>query len=450
MWGEGAESPPSWGQGSLGRGTGRAREHGLAEENSRHHPRLTRRPLLLDNNQKSKFSMRYAIFPSSQSARRQLLLLLVIVPVVLSLAGCAGGPGFLPVPTPADVSLDVKIGQMIMVGFRGLDVNDNSPIIRDIFDRHIGGVIIFNYDVPTSTPIRNIESPAQLKQLIAKLQAASPIPLLIAIDQEGGKVCRLKQSSGFPPTLSAQYLGSINDLSLTRRHAAQIAKILARLGINLNLAPIVDLNINPDNPIIGRLGRSFSADPNVVTVHAAEFIKAHHRYGVLCALKHFPGHGSSTGDSHLGLTDITNTWSSNELIPYENLIREGLADVIMTAHVYNANLDAEFPTTLSKPILTGLLRKQLHFDGVIISDCMQMRAITDYYGFETALRAAIEAGVDIILIANNSVFDEDVASRAIAIIKKLIEEGKISPQRINLSYRRIKKLKERLTPALTY
>ncbi len=192
-----------------------------------------------------------------------------------------------------------------MVGFRGLDVNSNSPIIRDIFDRHIGGVILFDYDVPTSTPIRNIESPAQLKRLTAKLQAASLIPLLIAIDQEGGKVCRLKQSSGFPPTLSTQYLGSINDLSLTRRHAARTAKILAHLGINLNLAPVVDLDVNPDNPIIGRLGRSFSADPQVVTAHAAEFIKAHREHSVLCALKHFPGHGSSTGDSHLGLTNVT-------------------------------------------------------------------------------------------------------------------------------------------------
>ncbi len=379
-----------------------------------------------------------------QSLGRQLRWLVTMAFVVMPFAGCAEPPGLAPAPTPADVSLDVKIGQMIMVGFRGLDVNDNSPIVRDIIDRHIGGVILFDYDVPTSTPIRNIKSPAQLKRLTAKLQAASPIPLLIAIDQEGGKVCRLKQSSGFPPTLSAQYLGSINDLSLTHRHAARTAKILAHLGINLNLAPVVDLNINRDNPIIGRLGRSFSADPQVVTAHAAEFIKAHRKYGVLCALKHFPGHGSSTGDSHLGLTDITNTWSSKELIPYENFIREGLADVIMTAHVYNANLDPEFPATLSRPILTGLLREQLNYDGVIISDCMQMRAITDHYGFETAIRAAIDASVDIILISNNAVFDEDVASRAIAIIKSLIEEGKITPQRINESYRRIKKLKEKL------
>jgi len=349
-----------------------------------------------------------------------------------------------PAPVPADVSLDVKIGQMIMVGFRGLDVKDSSPVIRDIVERHIGGVILYDYDVPTNTPIRNIESPEQLKQLTAKLQAASDIPLLIAIDQEGGKVSRLKQSAGFAPTVSAQNLGSMNDLSLTYKHAAQIAKTLAELGINLNLAPVVDLNVNPDNPIIGRLGRSFSADAEIVTAHAVEFIKAHHEHGVLCALKHFPGHGSSTGDSHLGLTDITDTWSSKELIPYERLMAQDLADVIMTAHVYHGSLDPNFPATLSQPILGDLLRDQLFYDGVIISDCMQMQAITDHYGFETALQTAIDAGVDIILISNNSVFEEDAASRAIAIIKSLIKEGKITPQRINKSYRRIKKMKERL------
>lgn len=386
--------------------------------------------------------MKNAIFSSSQLARRQLiLLLLTMATVLISLAGCKQPPAE---PAPADVSLDVKIGQMIMVGFRGLDVNADSPIIRDIVDRHIGGVVLYDYDVPANTPIRNIESPAQLKRLIAKLQSASRIPLLIAIDQEGGKVCRLKQSAGFPTMPSAQYLGSIDNLSLTHEHAAQIAKTLAELGINLNLAPVVDLNVNRDNPIIGRLERSFSADPEIVSAHAAEFIKAHRRHGVLCALKHFPGHGSSTDDSHLGLTDITDTWSSKELIPYEILIRRELVDVIMTAHVYNANLDPNFPATLSKPILGDLLRDQLFCYGVIISDDMQMRAITDHYGFETALQAAIDAGVDIILISNNSVFEENVASRAIAIIKKLISEGKITPQRINQSYRRIKRLKRKL------
>jgi beta-N-acetylhexosaminidase len=387
--------------------------------------------------------MKYGVSTLSRLVGRQMLLLLIVAAALVPFGGCkqplpeAG-------PTTAEVSLDVKIGQMIMVGFRGLDVDDSSPIIRDIVERHICGVILYDYDVPTNTPVRNIESPAQLKRLTAKLQGASEIPLLIAIDQEGGEVCRLKQSAGFPATVSAQYLGSVNDLSVTRKHANQMANTLAQLGINLNFAPVVDVDVNPENPIIGKPGRSFSGDAEIVTVHAAEFIKAHRRYGVLCALKHFPGHGSSTEDSHVGLTDVTETWSSKELFPYEILIRKELADVIMTAHVFNANLDAEFPATLSKPILTDMLRDQLFYYGVVISDDMQMRAIRDHYGFVSALHAAIEAGVDIILISNNSVFEEDAASRAIAIIKNLIEEGKITPQRINQSYLRIKKLKQRL------
>ena len=364
------------------------------------------------------------------------------ITAAILLGGCGkkeGGETF-----PADVSLDVKIGQMIMAGFRGLDVNDSSPIVRDIVEHHIGGVILYDEDVPTNSPIRNIRSPTELKRLTANLQAASRIPLFIAIDQEGGNVARLNKSRGFEATYSARYLGSVNDLALTSRYARQMAKTLAELGINLNLAPVVDLNVNPDNPIIGKLGRSFSVDPDIVIAHAAEFIKAHRRHSVLCAIKHFPGHGSSTQDSHLGLTDITKTWSSKELIPYESLTRRGLVDMIMTAHVYNANLDLEYPATLSKGILDDLLRNQMFYDGVIISDDMQMGAISEQYGFEAALQAAIKAGVDIILIANNSVFEEGAASRAAAIIKKLVEEGKITPERIDRSYRRIIELKQRL------
>jgi beta-N-acetylhexosaminidase len=265
-----------------------------------------------------------------------------------------------------------------------------------------------------------------------------------AIDQEGGEVCRLKEDFGFAPTVSARELGRINSPVRTHSEAARIAQTLARVGINLNLAPVVDVDVNRFNPVIGWLDRSFSADPEVVTLHAGEFIRAHRQYGVLCALKHFPGHGSSTRDSHLGFTDISGTWSSKELWPYEMLIREELADVIMTAHVFNANLDAEFPATLSKSIVTDLLRDQLFFYGVVISDDMQMRAIRDHYGFVTALQGAIEAGVDIILISNNSVFEEDAASRAIAIIKNLVDEGKITSQRIDQSYLRIARLKQKL------
>ena len=181
-----------------------------------------------------------------------------------------------------------------------------------------------------------------------------------------------------------------------------------------------------------------------MTAHALEFIKAHHDQGVLCTLKHFPGHGSSADDSHLGLVDVTETWSRVELEPYENIIQAGEADAIMTAHVFNANLDPAYPATLSRPILTGILREELRYDGVVISDDVQMRAIADHYGFETAVRAMIEAGVDIISIANNSVYEENVAARTIAFIMRLVQEGKIGEARIDASYRRIEALRSRL------
>jgi beta-N-acetylhexosaminidase len=382
----------------------------------------------------------------AQFSRREFLSLAAqgMVTVTL-LAGCSLQPEL----TTPEASLEVKIGQMLMVGFRGLAVDDGHPVVQDIQDRFLGGVVLFDYDVPTQTPVRNIESPAQVMELIAALQTFSPLPLLVAIDQEGGQIGRLKEEFGFPATVSAKYLGNMNDLALTREHASAMAATLAQLGINLNLAPVVDLNMNPDNPIIGRLERSFSADPDIVTDHALEFIKAHRQHGILCTLKHFPGHGSSTGDSHLGLVNVTNTWTPTELEPYDNIIRAGEADAIMTAHVFNAHLDPEYPATLSKPTVTGILREELNYDGVVISDDMQMGAIANHFGFETAVQASVEAGVDIIAIANNSVYEEDVVSRTVALIKQLVQDGKISENRIDESYQRIQRLVSKLSTVKT-
>jgi beta-N-acetylhexosaminidase len=222
--------------------------------------------------------------------------------------------------------------------------------------------------------------------------------------------------------------------------------MLAELGINLNLAPVVDLNTNPDNPVIGRLERSFSADPAVVTEHALAFIRAHHEHQVLCSLKHFPGHGSSATDSHLGLVDVTSTWSSAELEPYARIIEAGEADTIMTAHVFNATLDPTYPATLSRPTITGILRDRLHYGGVVLCDDLQMGAIREQYGYETAVEAVIAAGVDILVIANNTVYEEGITARTVAIIKQLMEDGKVSEARIDESHGRIQRLKSRLAP----
>lgn len=347
---------------------------------------------------------------------------------------------------PENPELAIKIGQMLLVGFRGLTVDEQHPVVQAIHDYHLSGVILFDYDVAQKQPMRNIQSPQQVKTLTATLQSFAPLPLLIAIDYEGGAINRLPEKYGFPATVSFQHLGNTGDIRLTARQATVMAENLENLGINLNMAPVVDLRINPQNPIIARLKRSFSADPAVVTQHALAFIHAHHQHHVLCTLKHFPGHGSSRKDSHLGLTDVTDTWSPIELTPYANLIQANVVDAIMTAHVFNAQLDSTYPATLSYATVTGLLRQKLNYQGVVLSDDMQMRAVTHHYGLEVALQKAVEAGVDIIVMGNNTgVFEEDIAERAFTMLYELATQGKISLERIDASYQRIRRLKAQLT-----
>lgn len=340
--------------------------------------------------------------------------------------------------------LEFKVAQMVMLGFRGLDLSGDNPIVADIRERQIGGVFLFDYDVALDSPVRNIRSPQQVRALTSALQKLSRVPLLIATDEEGGAVARLDERHGFPPTVAPQTLGTANNLAATKAAAGRMARTLADNGINFNLAPVVDVNTNPDNPIIGKLKRSFSADPAIVSAHALEFVKAHHAEHVMCALKHFPGHGSSRADSHLGFVDVTTTWAQLELDPYKALLRAGAVDAIMTAHIFNAKLDPALPATLSHRVLNDMLRNGLGYDGVIISDDMDMKAISEFYGFERAVGLAVEAGVDILSFANQLVYHPDVAARAIATILNLVRAGSISPARVEQSYQRINRLKANL------
>jgi len=330
-----------------------------------------------------------------------------------------------------DMPLADKIGQMIIVGFGSPRVSAQSRIIQHIRERNLGGVALFS---------TNIESYEQVDTLIQQLQSAAATPLLIAIDQEGGYVRRLGRQFGLTLDYTPQQLGAIDDLALTQRYAEENARVLVELGINLNFAPVVDLNTNPYNPIIGGLGRSFSSDPDVVIRHALTFIKAHHQTGVLCTLKHFPGHGSSAQDSHIGFVDVTDSWRAAELEPYARLIAANRCDAVMTAHIYNAALDAELPATLSETILTGILRQRMNYDGIIMTDDIQMAAISSYYDFETAVELAVNAGVDVFA---SSTYSPAVVERTIATVQMLVESGKIGEERIDDSYRRVMALKER-------
>lgn len=335
-------------------------------------------------------------------------------------------------------SLDIKIGQMILIGFPKAEVD--PIVLNEIKQGKVGTIILFEKNIPKSPA-----SFAALKKIIWTYQNAAPVPLFVAIDQEGGKVNRLKDKYGFPRSITAQEMG--RSLDSVKFYAESIASNLAGLGININFAPCVDLGINKNNTVIYAVGRSFSANPDSVALYAEAYIKPHRKFGVITVLKHFPGHGSSLADTHVGVADVTKTWSEQELIPYQRLLDKEMVDGIMSAHIVNAELDQrKLPGTLSSRMIDSLLRKTMKYDGVVFSDDMQMHAITKQYGMEEAIKLAIQAGVDILCFSNNIMGSEvRTVDKVHEIIRKLVENGTISKERINESFERIIKLKGRLS-----
>lgn len=341
------------------------------------------------------------------------------------------------------ISLDEAIGEILLVGFRGTKLDSTNHIWRDIRDYHVGSVILFDYDAPSGTRGRNIRSVAQVKTLCSRLRSLSPT-LLISVDQEGGNVCRLSTRYGFPNILSAQKSAE-QGLDTVRYYARLTAETLRDLGINLNFAPVADVNVNPSCPVIGGLRRSFSADTLEVTRCCAIWIDEQHAQGVASCLKHFPGHGSAKGDTHEGLVDVTKTWKRYELAPYRELANQKL-DMVMTAHVINRQMDPSgLPASLS-PRITSYLRDTLGFKGVIVTDDLAMGAIADHYTLERTIRLALDAGADLLCLSNNGGhYDPDIVPKVVKIIKKLIADGTVSSDRIIQSAQRIRELKESLS-----
>lgn len=337
----------------------------------------------------------------------------------------------------SDEKLKKMIGRMIIVGFENEIVDKNSKIIKQINKYDLGGVILFDRFYNDKNKTKNIRSPKQLQELTSNLKQLSKKPLLICVDQEGGKVARLKPAYGFNEIPSAE---KVSELSLP--HAKNIyekmAKMLKTEGLNTNFAPVVDLAVNPNNSVIVGLERSFGKSSEKVSQYAKILIDAQKKEGVISVLKHFPGHGSSLGDSHKGFVDVTNTWSKKELEPYKNLIKSDSIDMIMTAHVFNAHLDKKYPATLSYNVNTKLLRDKLHFKGVIVSDDMQMKAISAHYSLQKAVTLAINAGVDMLLFGNQ--LGKQNVDELVKVIFAQIKNGKISHAKIVESNKRIQKL----------
>ncbi len=326
-----------------------------------------------------------------------------------------------------DTQLKEMIGRMLIVGFDGTKVTQNSQIIKDIKRYKLGGVILFDINYHDRSRQKNITSPKQLKELTTALQKFSYSPLFIAIDQEGGKVARLKPKYGFTKIPSAFKVAQLPLTKAKSIYQTQ-SQMLHKNGINMNFAPVVDLGINPKNRVIVGLERSFGKDPLKVSRYAKVLIDTQTDNNIISVLKHFPGHGSSLGDSHKGFVDITETWSKKELEPYKILIKADKADAIMTAHVFNRHLDAAYPATLSYKINTQLLRNKLGFRGVIISDDMQMKAISAHYSLKEATTLAINAGVDMLLFGNQLAHNS--TQEIVQTIFEQVKAGKISRQKI--------------------
>ena len=353
-------------------------------------------------------------------------------------------------------SLRYQIAQMLLLGFQGCDIEEYHPIATSLYEG-IGGVILFDYDYQTKQYGKNIQNPSQVKQLNLRLQQLNAearkrdresfLPLIIAVDYEGGHVNRLPEACGFPPTLSAAEAGK-----LSLDEVAQVAKVMAttlsELGFNLDFAPVVDVNIFAENPILGKLDRCFSNDEETVSTYAKIYTQVFAEHQIHSCYKHFPGHGSSKHDSHLGFTDVTDTWQDCELLPYQALSQDPQAcQMIMTAHIINRNLDPSgLPATLSYAILTQLLRQKLQYTGIIISDDMQMKAIADHYNMETAITLAINAGADMLIFGNQLSATILDSKSIIDYIESEVAAGNIPAATIHQAYARIVKFKTKYAP----
>lgn len=336
-----------------------------------------------------------------------------------------------------DAELKNMIARMIIIGFDDSSIDRDSSIVRDLQNYPLGGVILFDRFFDDRERVKNISSPEQLQALCKKLQMFAKAPLFISVDQEGGKVARLKPQYGFSETPSAFSISKMSQKEVEYLYARE-SYMLKQAGINMNFAPVVDLAINPKNSVIVGLERSYGESVEEVVSRASTLIEKQKEQNIISVAKHFPGHGSSLGDSHEGFVDITNTWSKKELLPYEYLINAEMIDMIMTAHVFNKMLDEKLPATLSYRVNTDILRDKLKYRGVIVSDDMQMRAIAANYPLKESITLAINAGVDMLLFGNQ--LSSITLQELIDIIYAQVKSGAISLWRIEESNARIEHL----------
>ncbi len=331
-----------------------------------------------------------------------------------------------------------EIGQMILIGFPGQEPGEAWPAraAAMIADGRVGGVILFGH---------NVRNPDQVRRLTAGLLAAGGrLPPFIAIDQEGGRIQRLSRRQGFQGLPSARFVATQSLCEAGADYRTTAAE-LASLHINVNLGPVVDLDINPRSPAIGLLARSYGADPATVIAYAEQFIDAHDAAGVLTVAKHFPGHGSAVLDPHKRVVDISHTWQPAELQPFRFLARQGSIAMIMVGHLIHPRFsDGDRPASLSRRAMTDELRDRLGFGGLIVTDDLGMDAISDRYSAEDAAVMAVAAGADILVFANQPSADTSLVDRIVAAVGGAVASGRVPMAAIDRSYARVLAAKQRL------
>ncbi len=345
----------------------------------------------------------------------------------------------LPAGALAEVGIEQMAGQMIVVGFAGNSVAETAALRAEIAAGELGGIMYLK------TNISDLDTVKAMNE--AFLAANSVLPPFITIDQEGGLVERLTKDVGFRETASAADIAASMDDFDAGKEYRRMAKDLAELGFNVNFGPVADMDVNPNNPVIARFGRSYGSNAIKVMAYNSAFMNAHHAEGVLTALKHFPGHGSSTTDSHEGFVDISKTWESFELTPYKQLIQRGApVDMVMVGHLYVGDHGdgVDVPSSLSHYWITKVLRDEIGFQGVVITDDMEMGAVLKHFPLEDRIVRAVNAGVDILLFSNTARPRASIADDIRAILVKHAKADPAFAAKVAASYGRIVTLKQKL------
>jgi beta-N-acetylhexosaminidase len=321
--------------------------------------------------------------------------------------------------------LESACAALLTVGFHGVTP---SREVEQLIERGVGGVILFS---------RNVGSSREVLALTNALKRRAARPLLVSIDQEGGPVARLK--SGFTPLPPFRALGDANDAELSRAYGKMIGRELRAVGIDLDFAPVLDVDTNPENPVIGL--RSLGTDPELVATHGVAFALGLADASVAPCGKHFPGHGDTQSDSHLALPRLPHVMDrleNVELVPFAAAARAGVP-AIMTAHVVFEALDSERPATMSAAVVGGLLRERLGYSGVVFSDDLEMKAIADHFAIEAVVTEGLTAGVDAFLVCHSA----DLAHRAIDALVDAVRRGVLPETLVRAAERRVASLADR-------